>query len=167
MFQISNCTNMTDHRRFFVFGHRYKINHSLSVAPTPRGRVGSSPGPPSPQGASFGQANVVAFGPEISQTRLPWPSELRRILEYTFGMSCKWHSIPQPQNIWGQNSQSLLSWWPGVQNDGLNPQKGWRPEGKSHCGVYFHVPFMYFACILCTGQDAKSCTFFKIDYNSL
>ena len=87
MFQISNCTNMTDHRRFFVFGHRYKINHSLSVAPTPRGRVGSSPGPPSPQGASFGQANVVAFGPEISQTRLPWPSELRRILEYTFGMS--------------------------------------------------------------------------------
>ena len=59
MFQISNCTNMTDHRRFFVFGHRYKINHSLSVAPTPRGRVGSSSGPPSPQGASFGQANVV------------------------------------------------------------------------------------------------------------
>ena len=31
----------------------------------------------------------------------------------------------------------------------------------------FHVPPMYFACILCTGQDAKSCTFFKIDYNSL
>ena len=31
----------------------------------------------------------------------------------------------------------------------------------------FHVLFVYFACIVCTGQDAKSCTFFKIDYNSL
>ena len=39
---------------------------------TPAVRVGRLCGPRSPEPKPFGQANLVALGPEIAQTRLPW-----------------------------------------------------------------------------------------------
>ena len=44
--------------------------------------------------------------------------------------------------------------------DGLNPQKGWRPEGKSHCGVYFSCTIYVFCVYLMYWTGCKIMYFF-------
>ena len=53
-------------------------------------RVGSLRGPRRTEAHPFGQANVVALGPEIALTRLPWPSVT--VFLHIFGLTSE--SVP-------------------------------------------------------------------------